>query len=405
MPYINNPVPGAYQFFPLNQPAIGDRLEPKASDPKLFQPLTLRNVTFKNRILVPPMCMYSAKDGHVTDWHLVHLGGLASRGVGGICVEATAVVPEGRISPEDAGIWADSHIAPFRKVVDFSHAQGTKIGIQLAHAGRKASCHAPWVQDRAPKGTSYVAQKEENGWPDNVRGPSELAYHPKYPTPKGLSIKEIDDVVQAFIDGAHRSEAAGFDFIEIHAAHGYLIHEFLSPISNGRSDEYGGSFENRIRLLLRIATAARAAWPNKPLFVRISATEWVEGPEKEGNEWKQWGLEQSALLAQKLYEIGVDLLDVSTGGNSSHQKIPAGPGFQVPFAAEIRKRVPGLAVGAVGLITEAQQAENYLKEGKADVIFLGRELLRNPDWPLEAAKKLGVKLKAANQYERAWYKL
>ncbi|EAU92773.2 NADH:flavin oxidoreductase/NADH oxidase [Coprinopsis cinerea okayama7 len=403
MSYINKPVPGAYQFFPLNEPEIGERQDVKEADPKLFHPITLRNVTFKNRIWVSPMCQYSAKDGHVTDWHLVHLGGYATRGVGAICAEATAVVPEGRISPEDAGLWTDSQIKPWKRVVNFSHAQGTKIGIQLAHAGRKASCHAPWVQNKAPSGTSHVAQADEGGWPDNVRGPSNIPFETSYAKPRELSIKELDGLVDAFTAATHRSEKAGFDFIEIHAAHGYLLHEFLSPLSNNRADEYGGSFENRIRFLLRVVKATRKAWPDKPLFVRVSASDWAEGPEQgDDGEWRYWGLEQSKLLAQRLHEEGVDLLDVSSGGLWANQKVPAVPGYQVPFAAEIKKAVPDLVVSAVGLITQPEQAEGYLQEGKADVIFLARELMRNPHWPLYAAQKLGVKVKAANQYERGW---
>jgi len=347
------------------------------------------------------MCQYSADDGHTTDWHLVHYGGFATRGVGAICVEASAVVPEGRISPEDAGIWKDSHIEPWRRVTQFAHAQGTMIGIQLAHAGRKASCHAPWVSRKAG-GTSYVAQKDENGWPDNVRGPSNLAFSASFPEPKALSVEEINQIVEAFVAAARRAEAADFDFVEIHSAHGYLIHEFLSPVSNLRTDAYGGSYENRARLLHRVVDGVRGVWSG-PLFVRISASDWLEGPEKgEDGEWKYWGIEQSTFLAKELYEAGVDLLDVSSGGLSPAQNIDAVFGYQVPFAAAIKKAVPELAVGAVGLITEAEKAEGYLQDGKADVIFLGREMMRNPHWPIHAANTLNVAVKKANQYERAW---
>ncbi|KAH6916961.1 NADH:flavin oxidoreductase/NADH oxidase [Coprinopsis sp. MPI-PUGE-AT-0042] len=408
MAHVNTPVPEFSQFFPLNEPAIGVPVdvvsqESESTVPKLFQPITLKDTTFKNRIFVSPMCQYSAHDGHVTDWHLVHYGGFATRGVSAILAEAAAVVPEGRISPEDAGIWSDSHVDAWKRVVDFSHGQGTKIGLQLAHAGRKASCHAPWVQSRAPKGTAYVATLEEQGWPDNVRGPSAIPFSDSYPKPKPLSVDEIEGLSKAFVDATDRAEKAGFDFLEIHSAHGYLFHQFLSPLSNDRTDDYGGSFENRIRFLLCIVKTVREAWPSKPLFVRVSASDWIEGPERGDNgEWNYWGPEQTALLAQELLGLGVDLVDVSSGGASINQKITIEPGYQIPFAAKVKSAVPALAVGAVGLITGPEQAESYLQEGKADVIFLARELLRNPHWPLYAAKALGVPVKAANQYERAW---
>ncbi|KAF5352340.1 hypothetical protein D9756_006307 [Leucocoprinus leucothites] len=404
---INKAVPNADQFYPLNEPAISTVLNTSSGTPKLFEPLTLRGVTFKNRIWVSPMCQFSSDDGHATDWHLVHLGSFATHGAGAIMVEATAVVPEGRISPEDAGLWKDSQIAPLKRIVSFAHAHDTKIGIQLAHAGRKSSTHAPWVQKSAGKGASSVATKEENGWPDQVYAPSEISYHQGfYPDPHAATEEYLNQLTDAFIDSARRADEAGFDFIELHAAHGYLLHEFLSPLSNTRSDIYGGQpLENRLRFLLQLTEKVRVAWPShKPLFVRISATDWAEGPEKdETGKWLQWGTEQSTILSERLQKLGVDFIDCSTGGNWQQQKIPVAPGYQVPFAAELKKALPNLPVGTVGAITEPQEAEAYLQEGKADVILMAREFLRNPSWPLYAARQLGVTLKAANQYDMAWF--
>ncbi|KAI0639578.1 FMN-linked oxidoreductase [Trametes polyzona] len=414
MSYINKPVPGVDQYYPLNEPSIGtaypkDVYPQNAELPVLFQPLSIRGVTFNNRILVSPMCQYSSDDGHATDWHLVHIGGYATRGLGAICMEATAVVPEGRISPEDAGLWTDSQIAPLKRIVNFAHAQGTKIGIQLAHAGRKASTYAPWVHSniaKTRKAPTYVAGKDEGGWPDRVYGPSEIPFSDLYPKPSALTATELSQLVDAFVKATERSKEAGFDFIEIHGAHGYLLHEFVSPLSNDRTDEYGGSLENRLRFPLEVARKVRAAW-GKPLFVRISAVEWAEGPEKDPGtgEWKQWGIEQSKVYVSELKKIGVDLVDCSTGGNWVKQKIPIGPGYQVPFAEALKKAHPDLLIGAVGAITEPEQAESYLRDGKADVIFMARELIRNPHWPIYAAQKLGVAVKPANQYERGWVEM
>ncbi|KAJ3574443.1 hypothetical protein NP233_g1769 [Leucocoprinus birnbaumii] len=404
---VNKGVPNAREFYPLNEPEIGTVLNATSDTPKLFEPLTLRNVTFKNRIWVSPMCQFSSDDGHATDWHLVHLGSFAIHGAGAIMVEATAVVPEGRISPEDAGLWKDSQIAPLKRIVSFAHAHDTKLGIQLAHAGRKASTHAPWVQKKAGKGASSVATKEEAGWPEQVYAPSEISYHQGfYPDPQAATEEYLNGITNAFVDAARRADAAGFDFIELHAAHGYFLHEFLSPLSNTRSDIYGGQpLENRLRYLLQLVEKVRAVWPeHKPLFVRISATDWAEGPEKDENgQWLQWGIEQSTILADRLQKLGVDFLDISTGGNWQQQKITVGPGYQVPYAAEIKKALPNLPIGTVGAITEPELAEAYLQEGKADVIFMAREFLRNPSWPLYAARQLGVTLKAPNQYEMAWF--
>ncbi|ESK98198.1 nadh:flavin oxidoreductase nadh oxidase [Moniliophthora roreri MCA 2997] len=411
MAFINHPVPDVVQYYPLNDPAIGTpRVQVNCHQgediPLLFQPITIGDVTFKNRIFVSPMCQYSSDNGHATDWHFVHIGGFATRGVGAIIMEATSVVPEGRISPEDAGLWTDSQIAPLKRIVNFAHAQGTKIGVQLAHAGRKASTYAPWVQERLGAGGRNAARKEENGWPDNVVGPTTTAWSENFPNPRELSAKELDELDEAFVAAIKRCEEVGFDFIEIHGAHGYLISSFVSPLSNTRTDEFGGQpLENRIRWPLRLISRCRSAW-KKPLFVRISASDWAEGSEKnDDGTWAQWGIEQSTIFAGEMKKIGVDLIDVSSAGNWFKQKIIVKPGYQVPFAEAIKKAHPSLAVGAVGFITEGKQAESYLQEGKADVVLLARALIKDPHWVLSAARDLGIngKIKAANQYERAFY--
>ncbi|KAH9944246.1 FMN-linked oxidoreductase [Epithele typhae] len=419
--FVNTGVPGAYQYLPLNDPPIGlaypSSIYPQnATMPELFKPLTIRGVTFHNRAFVSPMCQYSSDKGHATDWHFVHIGvgfsahcfgtGFATRGLGAICMEATAVIPEGRISPQDAGLWDDSQIAPLKRIVDFAHAQGAVIGVQLAHAGRKSSTMAPWVHsDMAHTriAPNYIALLEDGGWADRVAAPSPIPFSDVYPTPYELPEAEIKQIEQAFLDAVERCKKIGYDFIEIHGAHGYLQHEFMSPLSNLRTDQYGGSFENRVRFSLSVVQKVRAAWP-KPFFYRISATDWAEGPERDAatGEWKQWGLEQSTLFVGELKQLGVDLVDVSTGGNWLKQKIPVAPGYQVPFAAAIKKAHPDMLVGTVGMITDAEQAEMYLRNGQADVVFLARELIRNPHWAMQAAQKLGVAVKPANQYERGW---
>ncbi|TCD66489.1 hypothetical protein EIP91_001314 [Steccherinum ochraceum] len=401
----------ADQFYPVTEPPAGTALPSSKFPqndplPKLFQPLTIKGVTFKNRIWVSPMCQYSSDDGHATDWHLVHIGGFATRGVGAICVESTAVVPEGRISPEDAGLWSDSQIEPLKRIVNFAHAHGTVIGIQLNHAGRKASTLAPFKSadstTNRPAG-KYIADKEHGGWPDNVWGPSDIPFSDSYPKPKELSEKDLLYIEEAFLSAIDRSKKAGFDFIEIHGAHGYLLHQFVSPLSNNRTDQYGGSLENRIRWPLRLIKRCREAWPDKPFFVRISATDWAQGPEKgPDGEWKQWGIEQSITYVGQMVKLGVDLLDCSTGANWVKQVIPLSPGYQVPYAEAIKKAHPSLLVGAVGLITDGKQAESYVAEGKADVVFLARALLVDPHWAIRAAEELGIAVKPANQYERAW---
>jgi 2,4-dienoyl-CoA reductase-like NADH-dependent reductase (Old Yellow Enzyme family) len=330
------------------------------------------------------MCQYSSLDGVPNDWHLVHLGARATGGAGAVIVEASGVVPEGRISPEDSGIWSDEQVAAFSRIAAFLGEHGAVPGIQIAHAGRKASVSAPW-RGGLPLGP------EERGW--QPVGPSAVPYDDGWHVPRELGAAEIGDVVEAFAASARRAHAAGFRLLEIHAAHGYLLHEFLSPLSNFRSDAYGGDFAGRVRLLLEVVEAVRAAWPAElPLAVRISASDWVEGG---------WSLEDSVALAALLGPLGVDLVDCSSGGNSPAQQIPLAPGYQVPFAAAIRERT-GIATAAVGLITEPRQAEDILQAGDADVVLLGRESLRDASWPLRAAAELGVEGEAwPAQYLRA----
>jgi 2,4-dienoyl-CoA reductase-like NADH-dependent reductase (Old Yellow Enzyme family) len=330
------------------------------------------------------MCQYSSEDGYANDWHLVHLGGLATGGAGLVFSEAAAVTAEGRISPQDLGIWDDAHIPMLRRIVDFVRAQGAVAGIQLAHAGRKASTHRPWEG-------SGIVTPDEGGW-ENVMAPSAVAFSDKYPMPHALTLDGIAAVVAAFVAATQRALSAGFQVVEIHAAHGYLLHEFLSPLSNLRTDEYGGSFDNRARLTLEVATAVRAAWPDDlPVFVRISATDWADGG---------WTVDDAVQLAVRFREIGIDLVDCSSGGLASHQQIPLSPGYQVPFAARI-KREAHIATAAVGLITDAAQAELVLTNNDADLVLMARELLRNPRWPLAAAHALGEAGPWPSQYVRA----
>ena len=353
--------------------------------PHLFDPLTLRGITLRNRIAVSPMCEYSSTDGFPTDWHLVHLGSRAVGGAGLVLTEAAAVAPEGRISPQDLGIYHDEHVEPLRRITRFIDEQGAVAGIQLAHAGRKASTARPW------EGKDAVAV-ENGGWRPVV-GPSALAFDDGYALPESLSVEGIQKVVQDFAQAAKRSADAGFRVAELHAAHGYLLHEFLSPLSNTRTDQYGGSFENRTRIVRETVEAVRGTWPEQfPLFVRISATDWTEGG---------WDIAQSIELTRMLKPLGVDLIDTSTGGNVPHAKIPVGPGYQVQFAEQI-KRDTGVLTGAVGMITDPHQADGIIREGQADLVLLARELLRDPYWPRRAAKELGAEIAAPVQYGRAW---
>lgn len=351
---------------------------------KLFSPFRIREIELKNRIVVSPMCEYSAKEGHPQVWHLVHLGSRAIGGAGLVFTEASAVENRGRISSADTGIYEDAHVESWRPIVEFIRSHGAIPGMQLAHAGRKASTMPPWTGGKP-------VSVQDGGW--EPVGPSALAFDPGYNVPHALTVSEIGEIVGAFKKSAERALAAGFEVIEIHAAHGYLLHQFLSPLSNTRTDQYGGKFENRIHIVKQVVRTVREVWPQRlPLFVRVSATDWKEGG---------WDLAQTIALARELKPLGVDLIDASSGGTALGVKIPLGPGYQTGFAEAIRKEA-GIATGAVGMITEPIQAETILATEQADLVFLARELLRDPYWPRRAAKALDVKIKAPVQYERAW---
>jgi 2,4-dienoyl-CoA reductase-like NADH-dependent reductase (Old Yellow Enzyme family) len=352
----------------------------------LFAPLQIRDVQFRHRIGVSPMCQYSSDDGFANDWHFVHLGSRAVGGAALVFTEATAVLPEGRISPEDLGLWKDEHIEMLARIFRFIGAQGAIAGMQLAHAGRKASTAAPW------KTGEHVVAERDGGWRP-IFAPSPLPFSPDDIVPEELDHAGIARVVQAFADAARRALEAGAKVIEIHAAHGYLLHGFLSPLSNHRTDEYGGSLENRTRALREVAAAIRKVWPERfPLFVRISATDWVDGG---------WDIEQSVALAKALKSLGVDLIDCSSGGAVPKAKIPVGPGYQVPFAARIR-RESGIATSAVGMITTPEQADQIIRTGEADMVFLAREFLRDPNFPIHGALRLKADIRIPPQYQRAF---
>lgn len=349
----------------------------------LFTPITIKSIKIRNRIFVSPMCQYSSPDGLPTDWHLVHLGSRAVGGAGLVMTEATAVSPEGRISPDDCGIWSDAHADAFRPVAGFIAEQGAVAGIQLAHAGRKGSTDSPW-RGGGPLGEG------ERGW--RPVAPSPLPFHSGGTEPLELTAADLDRIEESFRSATRRALSAGFRAIEVHMAHGYLLHQFLSPLTNRRCDDYGGSLENRLRFPLRVVRAVRAEWPDElPLLTRISATDWVDGG---------WDLGQSVLLARRLKICGVDLIDCSSGFAVPDESIPYGPGFQVPFSAAIRTAT-GMATGAVGLITDPAQAEQIIATGQADVVSLGRQMLRDPYWPLHAAKALGFDFPWPDQYLRA----
>jgi 2,4-dienoyl-CoA reductase-like NADH-dependent reductase (Old Yellow Enzyme family) len=351
--------------------------------PHLFDPVTFRGLTLPHRVLVSPMCQYSSTDGFANDWHLVHLGSRAVGGAALVFTEATAVTAEGRISPEDLGIWRDDHVETLQRIVQFIHGQRSAAGMQIAHAGRKGSTASPW------NGGPGVAAAS-GGW--QPVGPTDQPFTAGYPVPRALATDEIPAIVEAFRCAAGRVQAAGFDVVEVHAAHGYLIHEFLSPLVNTRTDRYGGSFANRIRLCLEIVDAVRAVWPERlPVFVRISATDWAPGG---------WDLDQSVELSRLLGERGVDLVDCSSGGAVPYAQIALGPGYQVPFAERIRREAK-VATGAVGLITTAAQAEDIVVNERADCVLMARELLRHPYWPQPAAAELGVESTWPRQYLRA----
>ena len=350
----------------------------------LFEPLKLREATLKNRVVVSPMCQYSSEDGFANDWHFVHLGARAVGGAGLVFTEAAAVTPEGRISPQDLGIWKDEHVEMLARIVKFIDARDAVAGMQLAHSGRKASTQQPWVGNR-------TLSADEGGFRP-ILAPSPLPFRPQDPVPEALDEKGIARIVRAFGDAAERALRAGFRVLEIHSAHGYLLHEFLSPLSNQRNDAYGGPFENRIRALIEVVRSVRRRWPDRlPLFVRVSATDWADGG---------WEIEQSVELARRLAQEGVDLIDCSSGGLVFGAKVPIGPGYQTPFAERIRREA-GVKTGAVGLIRSPEQAEHILSTGQADAVVLARQLLRDPYWPLTAAKVLGAQVPWPVQYERA----
>ena len=352
-------------------------------DSQLFAPLTIKSIVLKNRIAISPMCQYSATDGFANDWHLVHLGSRASGGAGLIIQEATAVSPEARISPQDLGLWKDEQIEKMQQINRFIVSQNAVPGIQLAHAGRKASVSAPWNGNKK-------LDESQGGW--ETVAPSAIGYHSNEKTPIALDKIGIQKVISDFKSATKRVVQAGYQVLEIHGAHGYLLHQFLSPLSNFRTDEYGGSFENRIRLTLEVVDAVQSEWPKDlPLFVRISATDWADGG---------WNVEESVALTKILKQKGVDLIDASSGGLVSHQKIPLGPNYQVPFAEKIKKDT-GILTGAVGLITEAIQAEEIIASGKADLVLFARESLRNPNLGLTFAHELQATIQWPKQYERA----
>jgi 2,4-dienoyl-CoA reductase-like NADH-dependent reductase (Old Yellow Enzyme family) len=351
----------------------------------LFSPLQQRSLTLPNRIVVSPMCQYSSVDGHASDWHLVHLGSRAIGGAGTVMTEAAAVSPEGRITPGDLGIWSDDHISQLARITAFLKEHGSVPAVQLAHAGRKASMSVPWVSP------SHTVSVSEGGW-TNVVAPSALRFHDEYPLPHILDRAGMDKIIADFTAAAHRAVAAGFLIAEVHAAHGYLAHEFLSPLSNTRTDDYGGSIQNRARLPLEIIRAVRAAFPaHLPVWVRVSATDWVDGG---------LSIDDTVTFARLVKAEGIDLLDVSSGGNDPRQQIPVGAGYQVAFAERVRRET-GLSTGAVGMITEPAQADQIIRTGQADVVLLARELLRDPYWPLRAAYDLHQPASWPVQYERA----
>jgi 2,4-dienoyl-CoA reductase-like NADH-dependent reductase (Old Yellow Enzyme family) len=357
---------------------------PQSAAHGLFDELTIRDVHLANRIVVSPMCQYSCEDGMATDWHLVHLGSRAVGGAALVIAEATAILPEARISPQDLGIWSDAHIEPLARITKFIHAHGSVAGIQIAHAGRKASTVRPW------DGAGRIDERQ-GGWSD-ILAPSAIPFAQNYAMPAAVTIERISAIVSAFGNAAERALEAGFRVLEIHSAHGYFLHEFLSPLSNHRTDAYGGSFENRTRIVREVVNRIRRVWPERlPLFIRISSTDWVEGG---------WDIEQAVELARALRPLGVDLVDCSSGGNIADAKVPMSPGYQVPFAERIR-RDAGILTAAVGLITEARQADGIIRKGQADLVLMAREMLRDPYWPLHAAAQLGESISWPAQYLRA----
>ncbi|KAI0653572.1 FMN-linked oxidoreductase [Cubamyces menziesii] len=396
---FNRPAPNTPYFTPAQFPPAGTAVDPQSDGkpiPTLFQPLKIRGVEFQNRLWLSPLDQYSSDNGVPQEWHHAHLGGIFTRGPGFSMVEASAVLPEGRVTPECAGIWNDEQAAAWAKIVEFAHSQGQKIGIQLAHAGRKGSTLAPFVN------MGSVAVEAANGWPDDVWGPSAIPYNDKFPQPKELTKEGIKRIVKAYVDAARRSLRAGFDVIEIHGAHGFLITSFLSPTSNKRTDEYGGSFENRIRLAVEIVDAVRGVIPpTMPLFFRVSASEWLEEVFPDEPSWR---IEDTVRLAGVLAEHGVDLIDISSSGNHPAQKIKTGPAYQAHFSEAV-KRAHGdkILVSAVGSITDGQLAQSVLNKGQADVIFVGRGFQKNPGLVWKFADDLGVQIHVAGQIGWGFY--
>ncbi|TQN70371.1 NADPH dehydrogenase afvA [Colletotrichum shisoi] len=389
---VNEPAPGIPYFTPKQDPPAGTALLPEGQKdvPKLFRPLKLRNLVLQNRIALSPLCQYSAQDGHYTMWHDTHMGGIIQRGPGLACVEAAAVQARGRITPQDVGIWKDSQIEPLRRVVEFAHSQSQKIMIQLAHAGRKASTVAPWLS------SGDVAGEDLGGWPEDVQAPSAIAWNEHHAQPKEMSTRDIEEFKKDTGDAVRRAVEAGFDAIEIHNAHGYLLHSFLSPVSNTRTDKYGGSWENRVRLTLEIVELARSIIPDTmPLFLRISATDWLE---EQKDIPASWTGDDTVRLAPLLAARGVDLLDVSTGGNHPRQHPHVGPAYQAPFAIKVKEAVGSdMAVSSVGSIENAELANRLLEKDGLDLVFVGRGFQKNPGLVFAWADELGVQVNMPNQ--------
>ncbi|EAW11329.1 NADH:flavin oxidoreductase/NADH oxidase [Aspergillus clavatus NRRL 1] len=390
----NKPVVDLPYFTPAQEPAAGTAADPQsdgAAIPKLFQPLSVRGLTFHNRIGLSPLCQYSAEDGHMTPWHMAHLGGIAQRGPGFMLVEATSVVPEGRITPQDLGLWKDSQIEPLRRVIEFVHSQNQLIGVQLAHAGRKASTVAPWLS------AGDTSSEKMGGWPDRVKGPTNEPFNDRFPVPQQMTKQDIEDLKVAWVAAVKRAVKAGADFIEIHNGHGYLLMSFLSPAVNTRTDEYGGSFENRIRLSMEIAQLTRDNVPeNMPIFLRVSATDWLE--ESQPNQ-PSWQVQDTVRFATALADSGaVDVIDVSSGGTHAAQHIHARPAFQAPFAIAVKKAVGDkLAVATVGMIDNAHLANSLLEEDGLDLVLIGRGFLKNPGLVWAFAEQLNLEISMANQ--------
>lgn len=391
---VNRPAKGIPYFTPAQEPPAGTALilEDQKSVAKLFKPLKLRGITLQNRIMLSPLCQYSADDGHYTMWHITHMGGIVQRGPGIACVEATSVTPQGRITPQDMGLWKDSQIENLAKVVEFAHSQGQHMMIQLGHAGRKASTVAPWLSG------GDVAGKDLGGWPDDVYAPSAIAWNEKHAQPKAMSLDDIEEFKKAFNASVKRALKAGFDAIEIHGAHGYLLHEFVSPVSNQRTDKYGGSFENRTRLIMELVKETRETIPkDMPLFYRISATDWLEEVPKDQVP-ESWTNKDSIKLAGMLADAGVDLLDVSSGGNHPLQHPHSKPAYQAPFAIEIKKAVGDkMAVGSVGMIENATLANDLLEKDGLDIVTVGRGFQKNPGLVFAWADELGQQVQMPNQ--------